>query len=225
MRNIDGAILNEIEKEVTSTFMLLELNLASDYYYTDRDHDISYDGNLYLPRGFEFSNISYAANMTVDKVTLDLDNAGLEFSAILLGEDVRNKTAKLSFGCYGEEGVQWDSAVEWDSAVQWIQRQVILGTVVLFRGIISDWMLSELKASMTIVNEFVLWKKKTLRIAQASCPWTFKGAECSYTGVETWCDQSYERCQVLSNTDNFGGFRFLPSIAEKEIWWGRVQAL
>lgn len=225
MRNIDGAILDEIKKEVTSTFFLLELNLTEDHYYTDRDHNIYYGGHNYLATGFEFSNIVYAANMTVDKVTVDIDNTGLAFSALLLGEDIRNKTAKLSFGCYGEEGTLWDSEVAWDSEVQWLQRQVILGTVDLFRGILSDWQLSELKASITFVNEFVLWKKKTLRIAQASCPWTFKETECSYSGVESWCDQSYERCQALGNTDNFGGFRFLPSIMEKELWWGRVQAL
>ena len=203
MRNFDPDLIAEIAKEVTSTFFLLELNLASTYYYTDSDYDIYYNGHNYLSMGFKFSDIAYAANMSVDKVSIDFDNVGLTMSSILLGEDVRNKTAKLSFGCYGDN--------------------VIIGVVDLFQGIISDWNLSETVAQMTIVNEFILWKKKTLRIAQATCPWDFKGTECTYSGGETWCDKSYERCTALSNTDSFGGFRFLPSIAEKSIWWGRVQ--
>jgi hypothetical protein len=46
--------------------------------------------------------------------------------------------------------------------------------------------------------------------------------ECAYLGDETWCDQSYARCVTLGNSDNFGGFRFLPSLMEKDIWWGKV---
>ncbi len=39
---------------------------------------------------------------------------------------------------------------------------------------------------------------------------------------ETWCDQTFDRCKELGNQRNFGGFRFIPAIAEKQIWWGRV---
>jgi len=47
--------------------------------------------------------------------------------------------------------------------------------------------------------------------------------QCLYAGGETWCDRTYARCLVLGNTDNFGGFRWLPSIIDKEIWWGRLR--
>jgi len=114
--------------------------------------------------GFKFSDIAYAANMSVDKVSIDFDNVGLTMSAILLGEDVRNKTAKLSFGCYGTMGMVWDSGIEWDAEIQWLEGTTIIGVVDLFQGIISDWNLSETMAQMTIVNEFILWKKKHLEL-------------------------------------------------------------
>ncbi|GAI73202.1 unnamed protein product, partial [marine sediment metagenome] len=44
--------------------------------------------------------------------------------------------------------------------------------------------------------------------------------ECGYGGGETWCDRTYARCVVLANSDNFGGFRWLPSIVDKEVFWG-----
>ena len=47
--------------------------------------------------------------------------------------------------------------------------------------------------------------------------------QCLYAGAETWCDRTYARCTVLGNTDNFGGFRWLPSIIDKEVWWGRLR--
>ena len=78
------------------------------------------------------------------------------------------------------------------------------------------------RATIRALNELVLWRKRPLRSASATCPWTFKGTERGYAGGAGWCDQSYARCSELGNTANFGGFRFLPALMEKQIWWGRV---
>jgi hypothetical protein len=97
-----------------------------------------------------------------------------------------------------------------------------VGTNTLWQGQLNGVpRLNERSVTLEIVNEFWMWKKKSLRKSSASCPWQFKGAECAYTGAGTWCDQGYARCTALGNTDNYGGFRFIPSIAEREIWWGR----
>lgn len=94
------------------------------------------------------------------------------------------------------------------------------------RGIIGGWQLyDENTLKITITNELVLWNKKPLRIQMSSCPWVFKGTECAYSGGESTCDQTYERCRFLGNTDNFGGDRFINSMMQKEIWWGRTQKL
>lgn len=230
MRNIDADMVTEIAKEVTSTFFLLEYQLDSTYYYTDRDVPIFYGGHKYEPLAFDFGSLVYASNMSVDRVTINIDNVELWLSAFLLGEDVRNKTAVLSFGCMGENVIEWDEGVAWSDVAdtaEWYQNYYyIIGVIELFRGFIGDWELSEIRARLTQVNEFILWKKKTLRICQASCPWIFvndgSGEYCRYNGAESWCDQSYNRCLALGNNANFGGFRFLPAISERQIWWGRL---
>ncbi len=418
MRNFDADLVAELLEEVTSTFYLLEFQFDSTYRYTDRDVSVYYGGNKYEPLSFDFGNLVYAANMSVDRVTVDIDNVSLWLSAILLGEDVRNKTAILSFGClYGLPYLSDDSLIgywplnetsgtnapdesdnsndgtlvnmedaDWVDGVvgkclsfdgvnkyvdcnnavnlavtgsmtigmwvnktsyvyygglicKWYQNEFdicaksaqeirilqgdgthedivfdsftwnndewyyftvvrdavnkklrlyvngvqsgaeksytrvvsssnrkvtigrrsegtaqafnglidevriydkalsvdevkalynnpsnkYLGVVDLFRGFVGDWEISELQARVTLVNEFILWKKKTLRTCSATCPWPFKDATyCKYAGAESWCDQSYNRCLALGNSANFGGFRFLPAIAERQIWWGRV---
>lgn len=229
MRNFDAAIVAELLKEVTSTFLLLEFQFSSTYRYTDRDIPVFYDGNKYEPLGFNSGNSVYATSMSVDRITFDIDNVSLWFSALLLGEDIRNKTAILSFGCMGKSSIQWDDDTSWstiDNDAQWHQDSYsVLGAFELFRGFVGAWELSELQAKITSVNEFIFWKKETLRICQASCPWTFVNdgsGECRYNGIETWCDQSWNRCKNLENDSNFGGFRFLPDISEREIWWGRL---
>jgi hypothetical protein len=44
---------------------------------------------------------------------------------------------------------------------------------------------------------------------------------CRYSGVQTWCDRSWDRCNTLSNTLNFGGFKYLPGIIGRKVYWGQ----
>jgi len=203
MKTFGSGITTELAKEIKKVFFLIELQASTTHRFTDCDIPLYSDGNKYQVFDFSIGAVNVSADMAVDSISLDFANPSLTFSSILLSEDLLNKTLILSFVCLDDDN------------------QVILTPQEMFRGTVSNWTLDELKATLTVVNEFALWNKKALRQAQSSCPWPFKGDECSYSGVESWCDQSYDRCNELSNTDNFGGHRFLPDIQEKEIWWGR----
>ena len=76
-------------------------------------------------------------------------------------------------------------------------------SVGVFEGEIDAWNLDEEKCVVTVTSLFAQWSQRTLS--------------------KTWCDRTYARCQALGNTDNFGGFRWVPSMIDKEIWWGRVR--
>jgi len=39
------------------------------------------------------------------------------------------------------------------------------------------------------------------------------------------CDKSIDRCILLGNRVNFGGFTYIPMMAQKEIWWGEKQKI
>jgi hypothetical protein len=94
----------------------------------------------------------------------------------------------------------------------------------LFRGIVGGWDLSgDSTARITLTNEMVLWNKEPLRIQSTSCPWSYKGTECGYTGPMGPCDKSYEACQLRGNEANFGGDRFLAAAMLKQVWWGRTR--
>jgi phage-related protein len=208
MKNFDPDTITQIEAESFHFFILLELNFSSTYYYTDGDIPVMYGGNKYIPRNFSFQDIAQSSSMSVDKVTIEIDNVDLTMSSLLLNEDVRNKTVKIYLG---------------------VKRHDVTPNTILveqvFQGILGEWRIEgDSKVSLTVMNEFVLWNKKTLRNHSPSCQWAFKGTECGYAGGQTWCDQSHNRCDALGNKDNFGGFRWLPSITDKEIAWGRPAA-
>ena len=95
--------------------------------------------------------------------------------------------------------------------------------IVLFEGILDSWGISEDKLNLTVTNILSRWAQRTLSTHSSSCRWKqFKGEECGYVGAATWCDRTYARCLALGNEANFGGFKWLPSIVDKEIWWGRI---
>jgi len=43
------------------------------------------------------------------------------------------------------------------------------------------------------------------------CTWKFKSTECGYSGDQTVCNKTFQRCKVLQNQMRFGGFPSIPS--------------
>ena len=204
MKNYSTSISAELEKEQFSFFIALKLEFSSTLYYSDCDRPVHSGGNRYLPLDIKVSNINYASAGSVDNVNLEIGNADCAFSQLLLSQDCRNKPVTIYLGMID------------------VSTHQPIGLEAIFIGLLGDWEIEEDKVGITIVNELVLWRKKPLRSMSATCPWNFKGTECTYAGEANWCDKSYVRCSGLSNTANFGGFRYLPSMAEKVIWWGRA---
>jgi hypothetical protein len=208
MRDIDANILAELAKQELRPFLLLDLAIGGSHYrYTDCDVPLYIEDDTYEPRGFSFTRIGYSSETIVDSVDISVDNLDQVLTSLFVGGTPQAETVILSL-------VVLDSSYEIVGAT----------SAIVFQGRIDAWDLDEVTCSITVTSLFSQWSQHTLAKYSASCRWKqFKGAECGYSGGETWCDRTYARCQALGNTDNFGGFRWLPSIVDKEIWWGRVQ--
>ena len=204
MKTISTAINAQLEAEQFVYCYTVEIRFgAGTVYYTDADRPVHYNDIRYSPTPISFADIAYAAALSVDQVTVEFANASLTMSAYLLGEDARNRTIIISHAVLNSAGT-------------------CLGLTNLFQGIIGEWEITEDRATIRALNELVLWRKRPLRTASATCPWIFRGTECAYAGAGSWCDQSFSRCAELANQANFGGFRFLPALMEKQVWWGRT---
>lgn len=210
MRDLSALVEAATEAEEGKMFWFLELQFDTTVRYTDADVDLyintTVSGSDYkfetMP--FEIGKIGYSAKSSVDKLKIDIQNVDLTMSATLLNEDIMNKWGLVYIGFYDDDNV------------------LISEPIKVFEGLVSTWKLTEMKASITLVNEFIFWNKKVMRKHQGTCRWAFKGTECGYSGIESWCDQSYARCETLNNRDNFGGFRFLPDLEERKIYWGKT---
>ena len=203
MKIFDPNIVIELAKEGHRFFILVELQLdGATYYYNNSDIDLWYNSNKYNSSDYSFGNIEQSGDLGVDTVSIKFNSADGIINSLILSEDIMSRTAVLSFICVDDD-------------------YQIIEAEPLFQGLISNWTIGDANSIIEIKTELILWRKEVLRKYQSSCRWEFKGTECGYSGDITWCDQSYEQCVALANTNNFGGFRFLPDITEKEVWWGR----
>lgn len=65
----------------------------------------------------------------------------------------------------------------------------------------------ELTATLSLGLENPLDRRfPTYRFFSQHCNWIFKSLECGYSGGETTCNLTLDRCRALSNQLHFGGF-------------------
>jgi len=198
----------EIQEEIAKQYSYLIDGIEFDFpngskYFLNFDMDLIYNGIKWEARSFKYDNAIMTIKSEVDYVTFKIDNRDGFFTNLTKDYDVRKSLVTI-----------------YRFALQ--DPAKIVAHTMIFRGLLDNITITEEEASIRIANPFILWKIKTpRRIHQATCMWEFKGTECAYTGAETECDQTFERCKQLGNECNFGGFRFLPSLQDKEIRWGR----
>lgn len=227
MRTIPANILTEIQSNEYRPFDLLDFVVDSTHYrYTSCDIPLVYDGNIYTPRGFEIDRIKYSSNKIVDSVTIKIDNLDSVLTFVFVGGDPKGESVILYQMVIESE---WNLLIEngenllTEGGELIVTEQMSTDTVILFEGILDNWKLDEVELSIKAVNILNQWTQRTLQRHSPSCRWkAFEGTECGYSNGAGWCDRTYTRCAALSNTANFGGFRWLPSIVDKVVWWGNT---
>lgn len=207
MRNVDSSILTALEGGELREFLLIEILVAPNFYFTDCDVPIAWNGNIYIPRGLSIGGVSYSLGNVVDSVRLAVDNLDDLMTSGFVGGSPQDESVNIRV-------VVLDSNYE-------LFGSSASDNIILFPGYVDDWRDKEGRLDITVVSAMSKWNKRTLRLQSSSCSWSvFKGTECQYSGAVTKCNRSYSTCTTLGNTANFGGERWLPSIESKEIVWG-----
>lgn len=211
MRGLPPDLTTELIKNYSSLQQLVKLSFAGGTIrLTDADMKIFYDDDTgdgaqwWYPRGLRLDPAQYSTSPKVDSILFEVDDVDRTFAAIILTEETR-----------GRDCIVYRAALD-------NNMKVIGGAVPSFVGFLDAIEFDGKKARFDVFNHFIKWEMKApRRIHQALCGWTYGGARCGEAGT-TWCDHSWNRCTALGNTINFGGFRWISALADKDIWWGRV---
>jgi hypothetical protein len=209
MRVVDSTILAQLRAENFRPFIIFAMTVgATTYRRTDCDVPVTVGGYTYTPHGIKISSVKYSLSSIVDEITVDADNIDSYFGAVVMGSSSYGAPVTVSYVFMSPGGVS------------------VYGNTsfLIFVGTLDSWTMSEGSVRMSIVSLFYQWSQTTLMRHSGSCRWkVFKGTDCAYAGAQTACDRTYDRCTTLANTTNYGGFRWLPDIELKEVWWGRQQ--
>lgn len=207
-RSITSQILDEYKAGELFPYFLLQFSDGSNVYrYTSLDVPQFFTGTgspsgMFEPRGFQFDSVTYSMGQIVDDAVIRIDNLDQVCTSIFVGGTMQGQPASIYTGVLTASGGN-------------------IGSVLFFEGQIDSFELDEQELRLMIGSPFSKWSHKATGKHSSSCRWkVFKGTECQYSGAETICDRSYARCSALGNTAHFGGFRFLPDLENKVLWWG-----
>lgn len=210
MRSLPAELTAELEKEIVCLAHLITVTISASeiYRWTDFKEGIVYGGYWYLSRGITFTEISSSYESSPDSITFTIDNVDKLISNLALTQATVGKECKI-------ERVALDKNL-----------QVVGGAAVVFLGYLDAMRINRQKAQIEVFDEMIKWRviQCPRRLHSPSCQWIFKSTYCAYAGAATWCDHTWERCDILANTLNYGGFPSISDMVNKEIYWGRKKS-
>lgn len=202
-------LLQELMKSVFAIHHLIQLTLTSRvFYWTDSDQNIYYT-NWWENHPIKYDNIVQSGDLEAGTLRLTVSNVDKTFSDLVQTESIQNKVCQI-------KRVFLDRNLD------------VIGTpTLIFYGYTDEIQINNKNAIINVADEMIKWKTEIPRRTHTGkCQWrefnnVTGGTECGYIGATTWCDRSYLKCSSMANTNNFGGFRFVAEMMDKEIWWGR----
>lgn len=189
MIQVSPALAAALNATANQPVDLYELYLDSGtLYYADRA--VAWGGHNYLPYVRSRSAIRRFLGGEFDRVTVELANVDTAISQLLAATEIEGRTLIIR---------RVDLTVADDS-------------LVLFHGRMERASrVTEELASLTAVQLLgSIDHEAPSRKFVTFCPWKFKSDQCGYSGPESECNKSWARCKQLSNTNAYGGFRFVP---------------
>ncbi len=150
---ISEEIYEQFKKIVADICFLLEMEITNTdnskktVYYTSYDIPVV-DINtnvVYQPFAFDIENFSYGSDLSIDNLTVKLDNTKLQQVGIFLNKDQRGNNVKVKLAILNEFGNA-------------------IATLEFFSGKISSVEINEKEARITIKHDLLFWNNRTLRI-------------------------------------------------------------
>jgi len=204
VRNWPVLFVSQLENETYRPFHLIEMVFSPPLRYTNCDVPLAYQGNEYAPRRFTIPELQYSMESGIDKIGMEIDVADRDPS--LLVEFVGGAPGDTTVHVYLQVLNDYMQAIS---------------TATLFSGKIDSFSHNTQVLTVEVSSFHSLWNKRTMEISTPTCRRNFKQIDCGYAGAATWCDRSWNRCLNLNNTARFNGFRFIPSLSDRDLWWGK----
>lgn len=210
MRTLPVGMATELGKEAIFVRHIYALSATTTQNWTDAADPIYFSSKWWRPKNISFDAAQYSLDPQADSITVEIENIDKSFSAMALAEDLRGKEFDI-----------WRLAL--DASYNPVGASSTTDASLVFLGYVDEMKIDRKKASIQVYNHMIRWKAQVpRRLHSPTCSWVFKSTDnCTYSAASTeWCNYTWERCVALANSSNFGGFRWIPDLAQTELWWG-----
>ena len=197
MRELNDTFKQEKNKAENQPVFLYTIydydNAGSNLYFAEYDSDVTYGGITYqrFPLRHEF--VSENSKGEINAVKVRLSNVSRLIQAYLENYDFRGKKVSIKM-VFANELSDPDAYIE---DIFYIDSYTAMQEEVEF----------------TLAGKFdvLSFELPGRRYSRNYCSFKFKSAECGYSGAETSCNKTLQRCRELGNQRRFGGFPAVPS--------------
>jgi len=197
MRQVDATFLEEKNKETNQPLRLFTVHdyddLGTDLNFADAKESVIYDGTTYTSFSVRFERISENVRGEIDTVKIGMANVSRLIESYLQEYNWSEKKVSI-ITLFANELGDIDANIE-------------------------DMFYIDSYSTTQNDVEFMLTSKLNVlgieiplgTYTRNSCQWIFKDVSCAYSGTETICDYTLNRCRELQNSERFGAFPSIPS--------------
>ena len=199
-RDIDPTFKQEKAKQENRPIFLYiieDYDGSNDLYLVGYDEDVVYDSATYsrFPITHEF--IGENNQGQIDQVKVRLANVSRLIQLYLEQYDFRGKKVIIR--------------------TVWVNQLTDPDAHIDDIFYIDNYTADQTNVEFTLTGKFDVlgMDLPARRYARNYCSWKFKSSECGYTGAETECGKTQQRCKQLNNYQRFGAF---PSVPTRRIY-------
>lgn len=201
MREIDSTFTQEKNKKENQPIFLYTIydydGEGSNLYFAGCDVDITYDGVLYTRFPITHEHIGENTKGEIDTVKVTVSNVSRLIQAYLEANDFRGRKVTIM--------------------QVWLNKLDDPDASITDTYYVDSYVADQNNASFTLTSKFDVLDLElpARKYSRNYCGFKFKDIECGYSGSETECNKTLQRCRELSNQLRFGGF---PSVPSKRIY-------
>ncbi len=166
---------------------------SNDVEFAAYDADVTFDGVVYTAWAITHDAVNESSSGEVTSVKLTIGNVNRVFQAYLEDYDLRGKKVLI-------RRVWSDQLADADAC----EDQYFY---------IDSYTADEQTIILELSGKYDVMDMVIPRgvFNRNHCRWVFKSTECGYSGGETTCNRTFQRCIALSNYARFGGFPAIPT--------------
>jgi len=202
MRTLDSTFTTEKNKPANHPirlYTITDYDGTNDLYFAEHDADVVYDSVTYVKFPITLDEISENNKGTIDSVRVTVSNASRLIQSYLEDYDLRGKKVTITT-VFADQLADTGAHID---DVFWID----------------SYTADQHTVSFTLTSKFDVLDIALpgRQYSRNYCGWKFKSTECGYSGGQTSCNKTKQRCKELVNYSRFGGF---PSINPSRVALG-----